>query len=190
MSSHSDLSRHTDLSRHSNLLRYWCVKTLYSGKTLHTDKMPILSRYSHLSRRSILTRQSNLFGYSGLSRHSSLSRHSLWPETKQTLWSVQLPIVFFMLPSANNQLFIANCLLPITNCWLPVTIWPNNISISSQYSYELDSIELHSCLASKTICRLILYFTLDWSYNFSDVTINYYYYRTWHKTCVGGWSYC
>jgi len=40
---------------------------------------------------------------------------------------------------------IANSLMPITNYKLPMTKWPKNISISSQFSYELDSIELHSC---------------------------------------------
>ena len=28
---------------------------------------------------------------------------------------------------------------------MPITKWPKNISISSQFSYEFDSIELHSC---------------------------------------------
>ena len=49
------------------------------------------------------------------------------------------------LPNVNWQLAITNCQIPITNCQLPITKWPKNISISSQFSYKFDSIELHSC---------------------------------------------
>ena len=49
------------------------------------------------------------------------------------------------MPIPNSQLQIANYQIPITNCQLPITKWPKNISISSQFSYKFDSIELHSC---------------------------------------------
>ena len=55
---------------------------------------------------------------------------------------------------------IANSLLPITNCKLPMTKWPKNISISSQFSYELDSIELHSCLY--IVIEMILSYIPGW----------------------------
>ena len=48
--------------------------------------------------------------------------------------------------------------MPITNCKLPQTKWPNNISISSQFSYELDSIELHSCCRIENKVFWIIHF--------------------------------
>ena len=54
--------------------------------------------------------------------------------------------LLYKLPITSYQLQIVNCLLPVAHCQLPVTKWPKNISISSQFSYEFDSIELHSCI--------------------------------------------
>ena len=59
-------------------------------------------------------------------------------------------------------LTIANGLLPITNCKLPMTKWPKNISISSQFSYEFDSIELHSCSFLLSLLFLFLGHDLTW----------------------------
>ena len=78
----------------------------------------------------------------------------------------QLSITNFLMPIANCALPITycplpitNCKLPITNCQLPITKWPKNISISSQFSYEFDSIELHSCYNIEfVIIRLLLGF--------------------------------
>ena len=42
-----------------------------------------------------------------------------------------------------------------------MTKWPNNISISSQFSYEIDSIELHSCLYSFIIVFKNIYISKD-----------------------------
>ena len=70
----------------------------------------------------------------------------------------QLPIVFFALPSTNDQLFIGNCLLHITNCRLPMTKQPNNISISFQFSNKLDSKELYSCLTTLNILYVLTFY--------------------------------
>ena len=68
-------------------------------------------------------------------------------------------------PRANSWLpmTIANSLLPITNYKLPMTKWPTNISISSQFSYEFDSIELHSCyqLTFKTTISILALQSID-----------------------------
>ena len=106
---------------------------------IYSDYQLLLSRHFNLSRHSNMSSHSDLSRHTDLSRHSNLSRYSIH------FGMSNYKLSFFLLPSANNQLFIANCILPITNCRLPMTKWPNNISISSQFSYELDSIELHSC---------------------------------------------
>ena len=79
--------------------------------------------------------QESLICQDTLSRNSTLSKKQ---NRHFGLSNYQLSFFHCLLP-------ITNCLLPITNCRLPMTKWPNNISISSQFSYELDSIELHSC---------------------------------------------
>ena len=82
--------------------------------------------------------------YHNKPNHTKL--YTLYTETnKLPITNFQLPITNFQLPITNFQLLITNFQLPITNCQLPITIWPKNISISSQFSYEFDSIELHSC---------------------------------------------
>ena len=73
---------------------------------------------------------------------------------QSTITNDQVPMTKYQWPRDNGwlPLTIANGLLPITNCKLLMTKWPKNISISSQFSYELDSIELHSCfLLLKTL---------------------------------------
>ena len=66
-----------------------------------------------------------------------------------------------LLPTANYQLFIAYCQLPMTK-WPndQMTKWPNNISISSQFSYELDSIELHSCYILPRFSETLTFFPI------------------------------
>ena len=66
---------------------------------------------------------------------------------QSTITNDHVPMTKCQRPRASSLLpmTIANSLLSITNCKLPMTKWPTNISISSQFSYELDSIELHSC---------------------------------------------
>ena len=76
----------------------------------------------------------------------------------------KLLIINYKLPLTNCQLQMANYQLPITNCQLPITKWPNNhISISSQFSYEFDSIELHSCyqLTFKTTISILALQSID-----------------------------
>jgi len=64
-----------------------------------------------------------------------------------------LPVAYCPWPIANYK---ANYKLPNTNCQIQIANCQllndqNNISISSQFSYEFDSIELHSCYQSNLI---------------------------------------
>ena len=124
-------------------------KQVYKYKyTRHLNLSDLnLTRYSNVLRHFVLSRQSNLSRFSCLTRHSSLSRNSTLSRNRRdtlvcSITNCLLQVVFSV---ACCQLPIAYCLLPITNCKLPMTKRPNNISISSQFSYELDSKELHSC---------------------------------------------
>ena len=84
----------------------------------------------------------------------------------------KLQIINYKLPITNGQLQIANYQLPITNCQLPITKWPKNISISSQLSYEFDSIELHFCYFISLQSILLNHYRMNFIKKAEKVTFN------------------
>ena len=68
----------------------------------------------------------------------------------QTLHSLKSPFDYYLFPIVHYQLIISYWLLPIALCQCKILIDQKNISISSQFSYEFDSIELHSCFLSSS----------------------------------------
>ena len=75
---------------------------------------------SNQSRFSCLTKHSSVSRNATQSRNSTLSRNRT-DTLVCPITNCLLQVVFFLLPAANYQLFIAYCLLPITNCKLPMT---------------------------------------------------------------------
>ena len=107
-----------DLSRHANLSRYSNrLRTLWSVKTLQLVK----------TKYTVQTICIGIWTFA----------NCIWP------FSCWLTAADMQMPKC--KIPITYCKILIAYCKLLQTKWPNNISISSQFSYELDSIELHSC---------------------------------------------
>ena len=123
-----------NIPEHSQIFLY----NLKHSHLKHSQKISNTLKHSHLKHSqsfSLATLIANIFKYSCLKLSQTFSntlQHSL------------------KLPNSNDKLIMTNCqscLIQFID-WFPapMTKWPNLISISSQISFELDSIELHSCL--------------------------------------------
>ena len=116
-----------DLSRHANLSRYSNrLRTLWSVKTLQLVK----------TKYTVQTICIGIWTF----------ENCIWP------FSCWLNAADMQMPKC--KIPITYCKILIAYCKLLQTKWPNNISISSQFSYELDSKELHSCSLTLIGCML------------------------------------